>query len=103
MCPFKQKLSVCICSVRRRKKQILKTDLMALEMDVDSRDAGNIGNLGGLFREIVLLKRDIWLPIYNIQIAFSTAKFSLWRLSSAQPTGVRISPDEIKQEMGQAE
>lgn len=35
------------------------TNLMALEMDVDSRDAGNTGNTGGLFRVIVLVKGGI--------------------------------------------
>lgn len=42
------------------------TDLMALEMDVDSRDAGNTENLGGLLRAIVLVKGGIWMSI-NIQ------------------------------------
>lgn len=35
------------------------TDLMALEMDVDTKDAGNTGNFGGLFRAIVLVKGGI--------------------------------------------
>lgn len=34
-------------------------DLMALEMDVDGRDAGNTGNTEGLFRVIVLVEEDI--------------------------------------------
>lgn len=35
------------------------TDLMALEMDVGGRDAGNTGNTGGLFRVVVLVEEDI--------------------------------------------
>jgi len=35
------------------------TDLTALETDVDSRDAGNTGNLRGLFRATVLAKGGI--------------------------------------------
>lgn len=35
------------------------TNLMTLEMDVDSKDAGNTGNTGGLFRVLVLVKEGI--------------------------------------------
>lgn len=71
------------------------TNLMALEMDVDSRDAGNTGKSGGLFRVTDLVKGGILISTnmhHRNKSWCAEKKCSFAWISPAQPHGSQNNP-----------